>query len=136
MSIVRTVAPDGLRGHDVWRDQTNATSLDRSRRLPRGLGAHARRARRVCLEASCVWLADVPDVVPRGRRRGNQAESQLALWGLRALEQFTPVIRVDVDVEPLGRCFDPLPRLIAVGVGYSLHLVEPGNGVADVPRVV
>src|SRR5204862_6126205 len=52
-----------------------------------------------------------------------------------ALEEIAPVVRLDLDVELLCRCTDPLPRAIAFGVADALDLVEARNGVADVAGV-
>src|SRR5438309_204909 len=56
--------------------------------------------------------------------------------GPAAPHQLAPVLRFDLDVEPASRRLDPLPGGVAVGVADVLDLVEPGDGVANVARVV
>jgi len=39
---------------------------------------------------------------------------------------------LDLDPEALRRFFDPSPGRVPFPIGHALHLVEPGDGVADV----
>jgi hypothetical protein len=50
--------------------------------------------------------------------------------------QFTPTGLIYIHAESRGGVFDAFPRFIAVGVCYTLDLIESGNGVSDMSGVV
>src|SRR4051812_36439228 len=59
-----------------------------------------------------------------------------ALARLSTLEELTPALLRDLDVELLCRLANALPRRIALAVRDALNLIEPGDRVADVLRVL
>lgn len=52
------------------------------------------------------------------------------------MREIAPILFIEFDVEFAGGGADALPGFVALGVRYSLHLVETGDGVANVFRVV
>src|SRR5579863_2990175 len=69
------------------------------------------------------------------RRRELAPERSCRLAGLPAFEELVPVPLVEVDAEtPRGR-LDAPPRLLALSVRHTLHLVEASDRVAHVGRV-
>src|SRR5689334_13812733 len=55
--------------------------------------------------------------------------------GVRPLAELVPVLLLDAEPEMLGGRLDVGERLVALGVGDVVHLVEPGQRVLHVPRV-
>lgn len=55
--------------------------------------------------------------------------------GFAADGQLVPVRFRHLDPETSGRLVDPLPRLVALGVGHPFYLVEAGDGVAHMAGV-
>ena len=55
---------------------------------------------------------------------------------LTHLNQFAPVLLIQLYFVFLRSGFDAVPGGVAFGVGYPLHLLEPGDRVAHVSSVM
>jgi hypothetical protein len=54
---------------------------------------------------------------------------------VREFAELAPVRLGDVHTVVLGGGEDVLERQVAILVGDALHLIEPGDGIADVARI-